>query len=58
MKLTSAEFKAIWAQMTEDERDRVRAKAQREQMSLWAVLMDWPSLIPERLRGMLSQNKG
>jgi hypothetical protein len=48
--MTYPDFKRVWAAMTEAERDSVRAKAGWEQMSLWRVLVDWPSLVPERLR--------
>jgi hypothetical protein len=44
--LTYPEYRAMWESMTEEERDRVRAKAEWEHMSLWAVLDEWPSLRP------------
>ena len=44
-ELTYAEFNDEWHKnMTEDERQRVREKAQWEHMSLWAILNEWPSL--------------
>lgn len=47
--LTWQQFRSIWSEMSEDERECVRAKARWEHMTLWAVLMDWPDLIPTRL---------
>ena len=42
--LTYDEYRELWASFSERHRERVRAKAQWEAMSLWAVLNEWPSL--------------
>jgi hypothetical protein len=49
-EFSHAEFKAVWERMTEVERERVRDKATWEQRGIWAVMKQWPGLIPERLR--------
>ena len=48
--LTHEEYRSFWNAMDEDERQRVRNKAQWEHLTPWAVLEEWPSMIPERLR--------
>ncbi len=35
------EFKVRWANLSEPQRERVRAKANWEHMTLWAVLNEW-----------------
>lgn len=47
---TYEEFQAIWAQLTPPERKKVQLKCEYEHMGRWAVLRDWPGLVPERLR--------
>ena len=46
-------FPVVWAELTEDERIPIRHKAQWEQMSLSAVMRDWPSLVPARVRAFV-----
>lgn len=46
-------FREIWDGLSDEERAPIQSKAQWEQMSLRAVLMDWPSLAPEKLRGLI-----
>jgi len=41
------EFTNVWRKLTENQRARVRAKAQWEHMSLSAVLREWPALKEE-----------
>jgi hypothetical protein len=40
--MTHDEFKQKWAALTNHQRERVRAKARWECMSLMAVLREWP----------------
>jgi hypothetical protein len=42
-------FRLIWDSLTDEERAPIQHKAQWEHMSLRAVLIDWPSYVPERL---------
>lgn len=39
--MTNIEFKKRWNSFSESKRDRVRAKANWEHMSLWAVMNCW-----------------
>lgn len=48
------DFTRLWREMTQEERDRVRAKASWEAMTLRGVLEQWPSLIPERFTVQVS----
>jgi hypothetical protein len=50
MKFSFLEFRAIWKGMTDEERERVKDKSRWEHMIPWAVLMEWPDLVPTRLR--------
>lgn len=47
-RMTWAEVQRRWALMTENERERVRAKQEWEHMSRLGVAHDWPSLFPDR----------
>lgn len=49
-ELAYPKWRRIWEGMSEGEREPLSAKAQWEYMILWAVLNDWPSLLPERFR--------
>jgi hypothetical protein len=50
--VTYERFKERWSEFTEGQRDRVRAKAQWEHMSLWAVMNEWwEREDPEELEG-------
>ncbi len=44
MKFSHAEFKQWWNALSEEQKDRVRAKAQWEHMSLSAVRLEWPGI--------------
>jgi hypothetical protein len=46
-------FQAMWTAMEETERDALRYKAKWEGRSLMAIAMDWPTLVPERLRHLV-----
>ena len=48
--LTFEEYRDLWELMSEEERQRVKDKCNWEQMGRWAVLNEWPSMRPERLR--------
>ncbi len=45
--MTSKEFDKLWKVLTEEQKERVRAKARWEYMGLWAVLNDWPDVWKE-----------
>ncbi len=47
--MTSEEFDELWKSLTEEQKERVRAKARREHMGLWAVLNDWPDIWKEEV---------
>lgn len=50
VRLSHEQFKRIWKGMTEQQQQKAKDKAAWEQMSLWAVLQEWPALIPKPLR--------
>jgi hypothetical protein len=43
-------FRTIWDALSEEERSRIRDKAEWEHLSLMHVLIEWPTLVPEVLR--------
>lgn len=45
MKLTHEQFRTIWQEMSESQKERVKSKARWEHMTLWAVLQEWPTLM-------------
>lgn len=48
-------FRQLWNSMNGAEREVIQAKASWEHMSLTAVLLDWPTLVPVRLRDLASR---
>jgi len=42
--MTSKEFDVLWQSLSEEQKQKVKDKAQWEQMSIWAVLNDWPEI--------------
>ena len=45
--------KDIWSQMTEEEQQRIKDKCNWEHMTRYAVIREWQSLIPDRLRNLI-----
>lgn len=46
-EITYEQFLAMWAAMTEEERQPVKDKANWEHMTLWKVLNDYAQLRPQ-----------
>ena len=45
-----AQWKEAWNLLTDKQRDRIKAKAAWEHMSLSAITHEWSDLIPKRLQ--------
>lgn len=46
-------FHAVWYSLSDDMRQPIRDKARWEHMSLRAVLIDWPTLVPRSLQHLI-----
>lgn len=49
VKLQATNFDSLWASLTPEQQQAIRWKAQWEQMTLMAVVRNWPHLTEERV---------
>lgn len=45
--MTGQDWRVLWGSLSDAQKERIRAKAQWEHMSLLAVIREWPDLAPE-----------